>query len=154
MRQGVRIVGVGNPYRGDDGVGPYVLAGLAHALPEANLIISDGEVSGLLTVFESCSELILVDAMDGSATGVPAGTLVHLDGNDEALAESGLRTSTHAMGVAQAIALARSLNSLPEMLTVTAIAGESFSPGEGLSAAVGLAADRLIQQLIEQYAHA
>lgn len=154
MARDVRIVAVGNTFRGDDGVGPYVFAGLAEALPRADLVLSDGEVSGLLDAFQGCSELLLIDAMDGAAAGLPAGSVVRFDGNDAALAEAGLCTSTHAMSVAEAIGLARSLGALPKQLTVIGIAGESFSHGVGLSDAVARAADELIKELIGQYSYA
>jgi hydrogenase maturation protease len=151
MDRNARIITVGNPYRGDDGVGPYVFAGLAQALPGADLVLCDGEVSSLLDAFGGCAEVLLVDAMDAASAGQPAGSVVRLDGEDAALAEAGLRTSTHAMSVAEAIGLARSLGALPKRLSVIAIVGESFAHGAGLSAAVARAADELIKELTEQY---
>jgi hydrogenase maturation protease len=147
-----KILAVGNPDRGDDGVGPYVLAGLAGRLPEEDLLCSDGEVSGLIAIFERCSELILIDAMDGPAAGLAPGDVLRLDANDPALAEAPLHASTHAMGVVEAIALARSLGVLPAQLTVIAIAGASFAVGRGISASVAHAAQALIEELATELA--
>ena len=151
MDQRPSIIGVGNPFRGDDGVGPYVLAGLAQALPELQLLASDGDVGELLSAFERSDELVLIDAVDGAAAGLATGTLMRLRGDDPALASAGLRTSTHAMGVAEAISLAAVLGLLPRSLTILAIAGECFERSEGLSPAVACTADRLIGELIDEH---
>ena len=141
------ILGVGNADRGDDGVGPYVLAGLAGRLPEDKLLYCDGEVSTLIGIFQRCTDLILIDAVDGPAAGLAPGEVLRLDANDPALAKAPLHASTHALGVVEAIALARSLGVLPAKLTVIAIAGEAFGVGEGISAPVSRAADALIEEL-------
>ncbi|WOJ93139.1 hydrogenase maturation protease [Congregibacter variabilis] len=152
------LLAVGNPDRGDDGVGPYVVAGLAGRLPKSKLLYSDGEVSDLIAIFARCSQLVLIDALDGPAAGMAPGQKLCLDANDPALAQAPLHASTHALGVVEAISLARSLEVLPKKLTVIAIAGESFVLGEGLSEAVACAADALIEELaaafIEDAVHA
>jgi|TARA_R100000005_G_scaffold96736_1_gene87148 hydrogenase maturation protease len=147
-------VTVGNPYRGDDGVGPYIFAKLSEALPGADLVASDGEVSGLIAAFQGCDELLLVDAVDAEGAGLRPGSVVCLDADDPALADVGLRASTHAMGVSEAIALARSLGSLPDRFTVIAIAGARFNQEMGLSADVMTAADRLVVELTGWYGNA
>ncbi|MBM69779.1 MAG: hydrogenase maturation protease [Haliea sp.] len=154
MARGGRIVTVGNAYRGDDGVGPYVFTRLSETLPGVDLVASDGEVSGLIAAFEGCDELLLIDAVDAVGAGLCPGSVIWLDANDPALADVGLRASTHAMGVAEAIALARSLGSLPDRFTVIAIAGACFGQGQGLSADVTAAADRVVAELSGRYGHA
>lgn len=149
-----RILGVGNRHRGDDGVGPYVLSGLAGRLPAEQLLSADGEVSGLVDIFARETDLILVDAADGPAAGLASGAVRRMAGGDPDLARCGLRASTHALGVAEAIALARSLDALPEQLLVIAIAGSNFAPGAGLSEPVARAADALIEELAGACAHA
>lgn len=145
-----KILAVGNRDRGDDGVGPYVLAGLAERLPDLDLLSSDGEVSRLLAIFEQSPELILIDAADAGAAGMFPGAVWRLHADDPALRQSGLRASSHALGVAEAIALARALGVLPAKLSVIAIAGASFVPGAPLSVAVASAADALIDSLVNE----
>jgi hydrogenase maturation protease len=126
-----------------------VLAGLRGAVGDSELLSCDGEVGALLELFQRAPELILVDAVDGPAAGLRAGELLRLEADDVALEQAALRTSTHAMGVAEAIALARALELLPERLRIIAIAGQSFTPGEGLGESVRRAADELIDELRE-----
>ena len=142
-----RILGVGNRHRGDDGVGPYVLAGLAGRLPAEQLLAAEGEGSGLIDIFAREPDLILVDAADAPAAGLAPGAVRRMDAGDPDLGSCGLRASTHALGVAEAIALARSLDALPERLRVIAMGGSEFAPGTGLSEPVARAADALIEEL-------
>jgi len=143
----VRIVGVGNRFRGDDGVGPWVIAALRERLPRASLGVSDGNMSRLLDEFGHCQNLLLIDALDAAAAGLAVGTVVRLDGRDPGLEAAGLHASTHAMGLAEAIARARVLDCVPGELTVIGIAGEHFDHGEALSAPGSEAATALVAEL-------
>ena len=151
---GASILAIGNRDRGDDGVGPYVLAGLAGRLPQASLLASDGNVSDLLGILERCPELIVIDAADARSAGLAPGEVRRLDADDPELAAAALRTSTHAIGIAEAIALARSLGVLPRRLSIIAVAGDDFTIGAGLTVPVVAAADRLIEELAGSHAHA
>jgi hydrogenase maturation protease len=154
MTAGPSILAIGNVDRGDDGVGPYVLAGLAGRVPQSALFSSDGNVSALLDILERCPELIVIDAADARSADLAPGEVRHMDADDPGLAAAGLRASTHAIGIAEAIALARSLGILPPRLSIIAIAGNDFTVGAGLSAPVAKAADRLIEELAGSHAHA
>ena len=57
-------------------------------------------------------------------------------------------SSTHALGLAEAVELARSLGRLPQRVVVYGIEGESFAFGKGLSAAVAAAADRVTEEVL------
>jgi hydrogenase maturation protease len=62
--------------------------------------------------------------------------------------------STHALGLAAAIELARELGRLPRRLVVYGIEGERFELGEGLTPAVGDAVERLVAELRRDLADA
>ncbi|MEX2469124.1 MAG: hydrogenase maturation protease [Pseudohongiellaceae bacterium] len=149
-----RILGVGNSYRGDDGVGPWVIAALRQRLPRASLAVSDGEMSNLLAEFGGCQALLLIDALDAATAGVDAGTVVRLDGRDAKLEATGLRASTHAMGVAEAVSMAKALDCLPGDFSVIGIAGTCFENREGLSRPVRDAAAALVEELMRELEHA
>jgi hydrogenase maturation protease len=147
-----RILGIGNATRGDDGVGPYVLGRLRTRLKDASLRECSGDLSSLLEHFEDPRPLLLIDAADADASGLAPGTISRLDAlGDDTGIERSLRSSTHAMGVGEAIALGRALGLLPASLQVIAIAGQQFSPGAPLSPPVVAAADRLVTQLVAAY---
>ena len=74
--------------------------------------------------------------MDAVSTGAEPGTLHRFDATAEPLPAELFRSSTHALGVADAVELARELDRLPARLAVYGIEGENFETGEGLTPAV------------------
>ena len=61
--------------------------------------------------------------------GRPARFVRRFEAHEQPLPASSLRTSTHSLGVVEAIELARSLGELPRHVVVFAIEGRSFEPG-------------------------
>ena len=154
MSATTKLVGVGNRYRGDDGVGLVVLQQLGERLPHSMLVVSDGELTGLLELFEQNSEVVIIDALEAQDGKLKAGSILHLNPAVDGLEDTGLRASTHAMGLAEAIEMARALDSLPQQLRIIGIVGEEFSNRQGLTPAVQLAADQVVRELLEEYSHA
>ncbi len=141
------VIGVGNPYRRDDAVGREVVRRLRRrALSGVRLVEQDGEGTALLEVWEGADLVILVDAV---ASGAAPGTVHRFDAAEGPLPATLARGSTHAMGVAEAVELARALGQLPRRLLVYGIEGEHFSPGVGLSARVREAVDRVVASILQ-----
>lgn len=143
-----RVLGVGNRLRRDDGVGPWVAGELARRVGsgvDVRQLAGDG--FSLLDAFGGTGEVLLVDAVQ---SGAPPGTVHRLDVTTGPLPENALRCSTHALGVVEAVELARALGELPPRLYVYGIEGEDFGPGEGLSAAVAAAAGALVEELVSE----
>jgi len=103
------------------------------------VIEQSGEPSSLLERFEGAERLWLLDAV---SSGAPAGTLHRFDATAAELPSALFRTSTHHLGLAEAVELGRALGRLPAQLVVVGIEGERFDPGEGLSPAVEAAVAR------------
>lgn len=141
-----RVLGVGNRLRRDDGVGPWVAGELARRMGN-NIDVRQlaGDGFSLLDAFAGAHEVLLVDAVQ---SGAPPGTVHRLDAAAGPLPQDALRCSTHALGVVEAVELARALGDLPARLQVYGIEGEDFGPGEGLSAAVAAAAGALVEELV------
>ncbi len=127
------VIGVGNAYRGDDGAG-LALARLLRERGAVEVAQSEGEPIALLDTWAHARAVVLIDAVH---SGAHPGTIHRYDASTEAL-PSTIRgsTSTHAVGLADTIELARTLGRLPERVIVYAIEGENFHAGEELSAAV------------------
>ena len=145
-----RVLGVGNRLRRDDGVGPWVAGELARRVGggvDVRQLAGDG--FSLLDAFGGAHQVLLVDAVQ---SGAPPGTVHRLDAAAGPLPAAVLRCSTHLLGVAEAVELARALGDLPRQLTVYGIEGADFSTGEGLSPAVTAAAAALVETLAEQLA--
>lgn len=138
------IVGVGNALRGDDGVGPFVADALAAMGLAAQVHAGDG--TGLIDLFQTHDEIVLVDA---TRSGAEAGTLIVLDAIADKLPADLFHYSTHRFGLAEAVETARALGTLPESLLVYGIEGTDFSAGARLSPAVRETAEKLIARIAE-----
>ncbi len=147
-----RIIGIGNPSRRDDGVGPWLAGQLAGRLgPQARVLMLGGDGLSLLDAFRGAQEVLLLDAVQ---SGAPAGTVHRLDAVAAPLPPDWLRCSTHLLGASEAVELARALGDLPEKLTVYGIEGAEFGVGEELSGPVAVAAAALVEEIIRQYTQA
>ena len=106
------IIGLGNPLRGDDGVGVRVIEALAGQTLPNNVEVVDGGAQGLglINLMTGQQQAILIDAADiGRSPGhFIRFTLdeVHLSGDDQHL-------SAHTAGLGDALLLAQALKMLP-----------------------------------------
>ncbi|GAB4356271.1 MAG: hydrogenase maturation protease [Oricola sp.] len=136
------IVGVGNAFRSDDGVGPFVAEALAGR--GLNAMVHGGDGAGLMDLFGAHGAIVMVDA---TRSGAEPGTLIALDAAAERLPADFFHYSTHRFGLAEAVETARALGSLPARLTIYGIEGQDFGAGAGLSAPVAATAQALIARL-------
>lgn len=146
---GTVVIGVGNEFRGDDGVGRNVVRQLAEKIPSGvELHESTGEALSLMELWGNASKAILVDATEG---GEAPGEVFRMDASEEGLPTTFFHASTHAFSVAEAIEMARSLGQLPEIVIVYGIQGTRFEHGNDLSAeakrGVTRAVDRILAEL-------
>lgn len=140
----VCVVGWGSPY-GDDRVGWEVVQALRLAVPPhpgLSLVECDRSGPALIETWEAYGAVILVDAV---RSGQPVGTVHCLDARDIVPGSGGL--SSHGVGVAQTVALARTLGLLPGIARAYGIEIESAGPAIGLSAPVAAAMRELIARL-------
>ena len=134
------VIGVGNPWRGDDGVGWAVAGAVGRRLGTAvEIRCCDGEPARLLDAWTGVDLAVVVDAMrSGAQPG--AVRVVEADGVAE-LMRSPAPVGSHSLGIGQALALGRALGRLPGRLVVVGVEGLDHGFGEGLSAPVGAAVD-------------
>ena len=136
------LIGVGNPGRGDDGAGRAV-ARRVLARNDCALEVREctGEATALMEAWTGFDDVVLVDACRGA--GAPGS--VRRIGPDEIDRSATLQhASTHSLGVAAAIGLARVLGTLPSRLVIYAIESRHSSDGEGLSPEV----DRAVHEVV------
>ncbi|MGE3724138.1 MAG: hydrogenase maturation protease [Candidatus Sericytochromatia bacterium] len=150
MLKPLLLIGVGNPFRRDDGLGPAVLAALKPTAPEGVIFSAQsGEGSTLMAAWQGYDQVLLVDAV---CSGAPAGTLHVLDAMQGPIPSRFFHYSTHAFSVAEAIEMARALGELPRQLTLLGIEGADFGAGQGFSPAVQAAWPELLRQIQSQIA--
>jgi hydrogenase maturation protease len=144
----VVIVGVGNLYRGDDAAGPAVIRALdARPLPEAVSLMYTDDPLTLVELLASAPALLLIDAISAAA---PPGTIHRFDASTQRLPIEFSSCSTHALGVAEAVELARALNAFPRHLAVYGIVGQRFGVGDILSPAVECAVQGVADALVDE----
>jgi hydrogenase maturation protease len=136
----------GNPDRGDDAAGLLV----ARRLGELGVSAREhsGEALALIDAWRGADEVIIVDAV---VTGKRRGTVSVFDVLTAPLAVRARSGGSHALGLAEAIALARAMKCLPRRLTLYGIEARRFDFAAPPSPAVlrGVAgAARLIHQYI------
>ena len=147
-RAWLALIGVGNRFRRDDGAGLEVAARLrAMRPPGVRVLEEEGEPASLLEAWEGVTEALVVD---GVQSGAAPGTLHRFEATKEPLPAELFRPSTHALGVADAVELARELDRLPNRLAVYGIEGESFETGQGLTPPVAATVDRLVRELHDE----
>jgi hydrogenase maturation protease len=118
-----------------------VAALLRGTLPDAvELEVREGEPTRLIDSWDGTEALWLVDAVSSDA---PAGTIHRLDASRHELPAQVFRTSSHHVGLAETVELARTLGRLPPLSVVYGIEGASFEVGELLTPVVAVAAERV-----------
>lgn len=152
----VTVIGIGNPYRRDDGAAGAVVARLRERWgedPRVRLVELDGESVRVMQAWEGTQVVWIVDAV---RSGRPPGTLHEVDAQCLAdLDDTGARLGGgHLMGLADSVELARALDRLPAELHVLGIEGEDFGDGEGLSAGTAAGVDRAVDVLSQVLAAA
>ncbi|MEQ8965492.1 MAG: hydrogenase maturation protease [Azospirillaceae bacterium] len=144
----IRVIAIGNPARGDDAVGPAIGRALAALAPPAEILAHSGEAAGLVELLSGCRAALLVDA--GLSGGVP-GTLAVLDAADGPLPRVAA-ASTHALGLVEAVELARALGALPPVCRLYAVEAAQFAPGAPLDPAVAAAVEPVARRLADDVA--
>jgi hydrogenase maturation protease len=143
------VIGVGNRWRADDGLGPAVIDALeAGVVDGVDLLKLDGEPARLVMAWEGRELVVVIDAV---RTGACPGTVHVLDPLDRELV-SPPSPSTHGAGVASAVALGRALDRLPGHLLVLGVEPERLDHGDELSPPVAAAFDEVVRLVREEVA--
>lgn len=124
------ILGVGNPFRHDDGVGPAIIKHLKTLnLSEVDLL--DGGTDGLALIDEIAKyqQAIIIDAVNMNA---PPGTVRFFNPKEVRINIKHDALSTHGFGIAEVLKLIEELN-IPTRIKIIGIQPFDVSFGEGLS---------------------
>ena len=113
----------------------------------ARVHLHEGEAIGLLELWQGADTAVVIDAV---RSGAPPGTIHRLDATHAPLPSLVRRSSSHTIGIGDAIELARALGTLPRRIRVYGIEGHRFEAGGGLSDEVCAALDPLVGELRTQ----
>jgi hydrogenase maturation protease len=149
MQSMTLILGLGNPLRGDDGIGPRVIEEVTRrGLPEGVSSL-DGGTGGLdlLNVLEGWKRVVVVDAAD---VGREPGQFVRFAPDQARFVKPTDSFSLHHAGLGEVLALANVLGrTLPEM-TIFGVQPARVGWGQGLSPAVEAALPALTDAVLEE----
>ncbi|MCX7683417.1 MAG: hydrogenase maturation protease [Anaerolineae bacterium] len=147
------IIGLGNPLRGDDGVGLRVVEELRRrGLPEGVVAIEGGNAGlDLLDELEKWERVIIVDA---AKLGLEPGKFVRFTAGEVKFQENGF--SSHRAGLGEVLSLAQALGRrLPEIV-VFGVQPADMGWREGLSqeveAAIPALSDAVLAEVKRQEA--
>jgi len=132
------VIGVGNPTRGDDGAGVAAARRMRPRGLEATAPFQ------LVEMWEGAQDVVVVDA---ARSGAPPGTIHRFEVRSHALPTGVLGGSTHAIGVAEVVELARALDRLPDRLMVYGIEVGGLSHGGALSPEVEAAVEAVVAEV-------
>jgi hydrogenase maturation protease len=138
------VIGIGNPYRRDDGVGPALAERLTRlGVSGVDVRVLDGEPTGLLEAWTGAKLAIVVDAV----LSQPArpGQIQRTSLADLHRAPA---ASSHGMGVPEAVELGAVLDRLPERLVVYAVEAADVGFGTELSPEVAAALPELLDAVL------
>lgn len=141
------VVGVGNPFRGDDAAGLEAARRVRQLCPELSVVEWSADLLRLFDTLPQEDSVILVDAL---SSGAAPGTIRRWEAGRESLPESGPRTSTHGFGIAAAIELARLLGRLPPRVVLYGIEGKCFDEGAPLSGPVAAGLGELASRIVAE----
>ncbi len=141
------VIGIGSPF-GDDQAGWEVIKHLELISCPASLVTLRLDRPGpeLINNLQGYERVILVDALFDQQ--MAAGEARELTFEQLEQTQS---SSTHGIGLAQTLALARALGQLPAKLKILAISGTRFQPNDRLSPEVKAAAHKLAQRLVAEH---
>ncbi|MFY9916630.1 MAG: hydrogenase maturation protease [Nocardioidaceae bacterium] len=143
---GACVIGVGNPYRGDDGAGLAVARAVADLAPEGVRICElDGDVARLLDLWTDDDEVYVADMV---RCGDPAGSVHWWDVRAHDVVAESLRGSSHHVSLAEVFALGRVLGRLPRTLVLVGVEGADYDAGCELSPAVSRGVDDAAHRIL------
>ncbi|MGE0521022.1 MAG: hydrogenase maturation protease [Candidatus Binatia bacterium] len=140
----MRVIGIGSPC-GDDRIGLVVAAKLRTVpLRGVEVVLADRPGIGLMDALADAGAVILIDAVRAPA---PAGSVYDLD--LEAVSDAPVApVSSHSVGVAETLALARALGRLPPRGRLIGIVIDGVRPTrDGLSPQLACAVDEAVQRV-------
>lgn len=131
----ILILGIGNPLRSDDGVGWWLATELSREMLRDDVhVIATQQLMPEISELASRAERVLF--IDATASGEP-GTLEF-----KQIEPGCLSRHSHELSPAGVLRLAQNLYGRCPTACLLAIAGESFTTGDGLSAKVAAALPR------------
>lgn len=145
--KGIVVIGLGNTYRRDDGVGVAVAAALdSLALPNVRVVTGIAEPMSLLEAWSPAALAMVIDA--AVATPAVPGRVRRCAPGDFVAACEGL--SSHRVDIRGTHALGQALGRVPDALVVFTVEVADTGHGIGLTPQVARAVPELVQLAVAE----
>lgn len=126
------IIGIGNPFRSDDGCGLTIAKILQeHLQGDADCLTCSGDPMSLMELWKGRETVFLIDAVLSKTKQV--GYIHHFHPSVETIPGIFTNTSTHLLDVIQIIELAKALDKIPTDLYLFGIETKEHAMQEGIS---------------------
>ncbi len=145
-RKSVLVIGIGNPYRSDDGVGPLIADQVMEMVPD-QVDVRSGIKDGfsLIHLWREYDHVYLIDAV---SSGQIPGKFYRFNALTGPLPRNFFTNySTHSIDIPDTIALAKNIHILPEKLIIYGVEGKDFTIGTKLSNEVRRAAFIVVERI-------
>jgi len=144
----ITVIFLGNPLRGDDGIGPAVYQKMKtmNNSGTLRLIESGGDAFGILEYLIDRDPVVIVDC---ARMGQKPGEIVKFFVNDENLSIIEKNISLHGFGFGEIYRLAKSMGEIVSC-TLIGIEPESIEFNQGLSNTVKSRIPKIINMVIEE----
>ena len=144
----IRIIGLGNLFRGDDAAGLLAARRLKDLVGDRAEVI-EAELAGLdvLDLMAGAPAVFLIDA---ARSGRPAGTIHRLDASAGPISGDLFPHSTHVLNAVDAIELGRTLGLLPPCVIVYGVEVGDTTAGSALSPAVAGALGQVVERVLRE----
>ena len=140
------VIGLGNPDRGDDGVGPDVVRRVGALAPGGVDVVVTDDPASLLDLWADRDDVVVVDAV---VSRREPGSVVAIDATRTGVPDDGWASvGSHGFGLAAAVELSRALGTLPGSLVVVGVEVDATTTGTGLSPAVEAAVEDAVQVVL------
>jgi hydrogenase maturation protease len=137
------VIGIGNSFRRDDGIGPAVAAEIARrGLPGIRVLRCAAEPTAILDAWEGATRVVLIDA---AVDGIP-GRVRRCAVEELALSAA---VSSHDLSLRQTVELGRALGGVPDSVNVVSVDVADTGHGEGLTPAVRAALPEAVRAVLD-----
>ena len=143
------IIGLGNPLRGDDGVGVRVAQVLAMKDLPSGVEVVDGGTQGLgiVHLMEGHQRAVLVDAAE---IGEAPGQFIRFTLDEARPTGEDEHLSVHGAGLREALLLAEALKTLPDKVIIFGVQPASLTWEDNLSSEVEAALPGLVEAIMAE----
>jgi hydrogenase maturation protease len=146
MTAPIVVIGLGNRYRGDDGVGVAAAAEVNRlALPGVRVVTDIAEPAGLLEAWSGATLAVVIDAAVGTP---PRPGRVRRCGLRDVAAGDGL--SSHSVDLVRTHALGEALGRVPDELVLLAVEVADTDHGTGLTPQVARAVPKVLRMALAE----